>query len=115
MFVEELDRELCSVGMMMNVKKTKMMVLNGEIKEPIELRGEKIEIERTFPYLGVNIKAEQGSSCEEVAVRISKAVKVFNALYHPLWKRKQVSVATKIYRTAELEEVSKNNHWSDQV
>jgi len=34
MFVEELDRELCSVGMMMNVKKTKMMVLNGEMKEP---------------------------------------------------------------------------------
>ena len=29
MFVEELDRELCSVGMMMNVKKTKMMVLSS--------------------------------------------------------------------------------------
>src|ERR1044072_3697284 len=47
---------------------------------------------------------KQGSSCEEVAVRISKAVKVFNALYHPLWKRKQVSVVTKmaIYRAAVL-------------
>ena len=41
---------------------------------------------------------------EEVAIRISKAVKVFNALYHPLWKRKQVSVVTKmsIYRAAVL-------------
>ena len=103
-FLVELDEQLCRVGMMMNVKKTKMMVLNGEIKEPIELRGEKIEIEKTFPYLGVNIKAEQSSSCEEVAIRISKAVKVFNALYHPLWKRKQVSVVTKmsIYRAAVL-------------
>ena len=39
-FMLEMDKQLCDVGMMMNVKKTKMMVLNGEIKEPIELRGE---------------------------------------------------------------------------
>jgi hypothetical protein len=51
MFVEELDRELCSVGMMMNVKKTKMMVLNGKVKEPITLRGEKIDVEDSFPWV----------------------------------------------------------------
>ena len=44
------------------------------------------------------------SSGEEVAIRIAKAVKLFRALYHPLWKRKQVSVETKIaiYRAAVL-------------
>ena len=31
-YVVELDRQLCAVGMMMNVKKTKMMVLNGRLK-----------------------------------------------------------------------------------
>ena len=104
MFVEELDRELCSVGMMMNVKKTKMMVLNGKVKEPITLRGEKIDVEDSFPYLGVSIKTQQSSSGEEVATRIAKAIRVFKNLYHPLWKRKQVSVKTKmaIYRAAVL-------------
>jgi hypothetical protein len=101
-FMRELDRQLLDVGMMMNVKKTKMMCLNGEIKELIKIRGEKVEVENSFPYLGVSIKATQSSSCEEVAVRIAKATKVFRALYHPLWKRKQVSMETKvaIYRTA---------------
>jgi len=103
-FIKELDRQLLDVGMMMNVKKTKMMCLNGEIKELIEIRGEKVDVENSFPYLGVNIKASQSSSCEEVAVRISKATKVFRALYHPLWKRRQVSMETKvaIYQAAVL-------------
>src|SRR4051794_2633323 len=91
-FVEELDRQLRSVGMMMNVKKTKMMVLNGAVVEPIVIRGEKIDIEGNFPYLGVTIRVEQSSSGEEVAMRISKAVKVYRSLYHSLWKRKQVSL-----------------------
>jgi len=83
--------------------KTKMMVLNGIIDEPIMIRGEKIEEERSFPYLGVSMTPEP-SSGEEVAIRIAKAVKLFRALYHPLWKRKQVSVETKIaiYRAAVL-------------
>src|SRR5688572_22504648 len=54
-FLIELDTQLCQVGMMMNVKKTKMMVLNGIIDEPIMIRGEKIEEERSFPYLGVSM------------------------------------------------------------
>ena len=58
-FVEELDRQLLSVGMMMNVKKTKMMVLNGKIEKPIEIRGEKIEVEDSFPYLGVCVRAHK--------------------------------------------------------
>src|SRR5579872_7488344 len=33
-YMIELDKQLISVGMMMNVKKTKMMVLNGKIDEP---------------------------------------------------------------------------------
>jgi hypothetical protein len=99
-----LDELLCGAGMMMNVKKTKMMVLGGKIDRPIVIRGEKIEEEECFPYLGVPIRAEQSSSCEEVASRIGKAARVFGALYHPLWKRKQVSVETKmkIYRAAVL-------------
>jgi len=76
--------------MMMNVKKTKMMILNGEMKDPIEIRGEKIEEEKSFPYLGVPIAARESSSCEEVAVRVAKAVKVFRALHYSLWRRKQV-------------------------
>jgi hypothetical protein len=52
-FVLALDKQLCGVGMMMNVKKTKMMVLNGKIDEPIVIRGEKIEEEKKFQYLGL--------------------------------------------------------------
>jgi hypothetical protein len=63
----ELDEQLCGAGMMMNVKKTKMMVLSGKIDRPIVIRGEKIDVEECFPYLGVPIRAEQSSSCEEVA------------------------------------------------
>ena len=50
-FLVELDEQLCRVGMMMNVKKTKMMVLDGKIEEPIMIRGEKIEEENNFTYL----------------------------------------------------------------
>jgi hypothetical protein len=101
-FMIQLDKQLISVGMMMNVKKTKMMVVDGKIEEPLVIRGEKVDVEESFPYLGVNIRADQSSAGEEVATRIAKAVKVFRALYHPLWKRKQVSVETKmaIHRTA---------------
>ena len=65
---------------------------------------EKIDVEDSFPYLGVSIKTQQSSSGEEVAARIAKAIRVFKSLYHPLWKRKQVSVKTKmaIYRAAVL-------------
>ena len=102
-FLVELDEQLCRVGMMMNVKKTKMMVLDGKIEEPIMIRGEKIEEENNFTYLGVSMRPEPSSGAE-VAIRIAKAVKVFRALYHPLWKRRQVSVETKIgiYRAAVL-------------
>jgi len=102
-FLVELDEQLCRVGMMMNVKKTKMMVLDGKIEEPIMIRGEKIEEENNFTYLGVSMRSEPSSGAE-VAIRIAKAVKVFRALYHPLWKRRQVSVETKIgiYRAAVL-------------
>jgi reverse transcriptase-like protein len=103
-FMIELDQQLISAGMMMNVKKTKMMVMNGKIDEPIVLRGEKIEVEDKFPYLGVTVRADQNSAREEVEERIVKAVKVFRALYHPLWKRKQVSTETKVamYRAAVI-------------
>ena len=102
--LEELDRQLCRVGMMMNVKKTKMMVLNGKIDQPLVIRGEAIEVVDSFTYLGVNVRTDQSSSAEEVGIRISKAVAVFRALYHPLWKRKQVTLKTKmeIYRMAVL-------------
>src|SRR5689334_23286657 len=72
-----------------------MMVMNGKIEEPLVIRGETVGIEESFPYLGVPIRAEQSGAGEEVAARISKAVSVFRALYHSLWKRKQVSVETK--------------------
>ena len=73
------------------------MVLDGKIEEPIMIRGEKIEEENNFTYLGVSMKPEPSSGAE-VAIRIAKAVKVFRASYHPLWKRRQVSVETKIGR-----------------
>ena len=59
--------------------------------------------ENNFTYLGVSMRPEPSSGAE-VAIRIAKAVKVFRALYHPLWKRRQVSVETKIgiYRAAVL-------------
>src|SRR5688572_9085901 len=87
-FVTELDVQLCNAGMKMNVKKTKMMVLNGEMKEPIMIRGEKIEVEDSSVFGGTD-KGATHSSCDEVApAYISKAVNVFRAMYHQLWKRK---------------------------
>ena len=84
--VERLKKfvQLCNAGMKMNVKNTKMMVLNGEMKEPIMIRGEKIEVEDSFPYLGVQIRTLQHRSCEQVALRIFKAVNVLRAMYHQL-------------------------------
>jgi reverse transcriptase-like protein len=103
-YMIELDTQLIAVGMMMNVKKTKMMVMNGKIETPLVIRGETVEVEEKFSYLGVSVSKDQSTAGEEVDMRISKAVGVFRALYHRLWKRKQISVETKmaIYRAAVL-------------
>ena len=58
-FMIELDKQLISVGMMMNVKKTKMMVMDGKVEEPLVIRGEKVDLEESFPYLGVTIRADE--------------------------------------------------------
>jgi hypothetical protein len=102
--LNELDTQLLNAGMMMNVKKTKLMALNGEIKDPMVIRGERIEVEESFTYLGANIRARDALAAEEVATRISKAGKLFSGLYHQLWKWKQISISTKvdIYRGAIL-------------
>ena len=53
-------------------QETKMMTLNGEVKDELIIRGDKIDVEKSFTYLGANIKAEEAYAAEEVATRISR-------------------------------------------
>jgi hypothetical protein len=100
----ELDEELHQAGMTMNVKKTKILVLNDELKESIVVRGEPVEEERAFPYLGFLMTTDDAYPQDEITNRISKASRVFNSLHLQSWQRKEISTLTKsaIYRGAVL-------------
>jgi hypothetical protein len=70
------------------------MTLNVKMTESIIIRGEKIEEEPSFPYLGSNIVTRDNFGTEDITSRITKAVRIFKTLHHQLWKRKEISITT---------------------
>ena len=91
-------------GLTMSVEKTKALVSQGELPEPVQVEEvdgfDKVKFTRNFEYLGADVCTRQG--CEDdITRRIDKARKAFWRLASSVWDVKQLSLAVKIrvYRT----------------
>ena len=101
-FLTRLAKYAGQIGLRINVGKTKAMsVCGGNLN--LSLEGGPIKEVSSFCYLGSNISAD-GKACTDVTSRVGKAAAVFNRLYGCLWKRKEISLSTKmrVYNAAVL-------------
>ena len=82
-----------SIGLRMNVKKTKIMHV-GEQDEMVTAEGEKIAVVERFTYLGSVIRGD-GEVDDDVRVRCGKASDVFEKM-RPVWTSKKIRLGTKL-------------------
>ena len=73
----ELNERCEDYGMKINISKTKAMVIGRKPNIHIRIKGESIEQEDSFKYLGCNISSNM-NCCQEVNQRIAMAKKAFN-------------------------------------
>ena len=83
------------VGLKLNVKKTKMMVISKKAGPilPIEVNGEKFELVKSSQYLG-SLISDQYDNSIEMRRRTAIAKKAVIALT-TVWKDKAIRIATK--------------------
>ena len=96
--IEKLEDITQQWAMVISVPKTKILVVNVACDTPdpiIILRGEQIEVVKTFTYLG-SIVSSNGRVKDDVDSRINKASSAFNKLRKYLWNRREISLNTKM-------------------
>ena len=91
-----------SIGLDINIDKTKVLRMNTRVTQPIQLFGEDIAEVNEFVYLG-SLMSVDGSSDAEVKARLSKARHAFRTLRN-FWRNQNISQHTKlrIYKTNVL-------------
>ena len=94
--LSDLKRESEEMGLLLNVKKTKIMVVdeNGVTRELFKLDDDELEEVNSFVYLGSTIDLK-GDSTEEIKRRIGMA-KCTTMKMESIWKRKVVSTRVKL-------------------
>ena len=98
--VKKVAEVASRVGLNINVGKTKVMSTEesgqGSLTDAvIDVMGEAVEEVQRFKYLG-SIITPSGQPVEEVKARISAAHAVFAQLNNSLWRRREISLRTKI-------------------
>ncbi|XP_073841258.1 uncharacterized protein [Musca autumnalis] len=83
-----------SIGLKINIKKTKLMRIGISVTTPLTVNGINIEDVNTFCYLGSVISAHGGSE-DDIVARINKARAAFQAL-HKTWRSNNISRKTKL-------------------
>ena len=83
-----------SIGLKVNAKKTKLLRVNANNQQPIQIYGEDIDDVQDFTYLGSKMTAD-GNVEIEVKVRIRKARHAFSLL-RQTWKSRKLSTKTKL-------------------
>ncbi|XP_048759391.2 uncharacterized protein LOC125668988 [Ostrea edulis] len=81
-------------GLNINIAKTKVMVVNQKITDPITTNNHPIVIVEDFTYLGSVISNDNGAKTD-IQSRISKARTAFHRL-QPIWKSQNFSINTKL-------------------
>ena len=108
---ESVEAEFVKVasewGLTVSTEKTKGMVIGEGLNEsdvrPVQVEGGSVDIVQDFTYLGANISRD-GEITSEVTRRIARAVRAFGCLRVPVFKNKDLSLATKraVYRAVVL-------------
>lgn len=90
----KLHRTSTSLGLNINLKKTKIMRINARNKNSVQVNGEPLEDVDTFTYLG-SIITTSGGTDEDITSRINKARHVF-AILKPVWTSSYMTTRTKL-------------------
>ena len=94
-------------GLTVSTEKTKGMVVGEGLNEsdvrPVQVEGGSVDVVQDFTYLGANISRD-GEITSEVTRRIARAARAFGCLRVPVFKNKDLSLATKraVYRAVVL-------------
>ena len=105
-----------SLGLTVNIIKTKFMVVGHDIGEedtqPIRLEGGEIEHVRNFPYLGSSIAAN-GRIDDEIDRRIANTSTAFGILRQAVFKDANLSITTKtlVYQACVLSVLLYGGEW----
>jgi len=83
-----------TIGLRVNAKKTQVLRLTLNNREPISIEGRPLENVEEFPYLGSKVTAS-GDCDREIDTRISQANQAFAGL-RPVWRSTIISIRTKI-------------------
>ena len=95
------------MGLTVSTEKTKGMVVGEGLNEsdvrPVQVEGGSVDVVQDFTYLGANISRD-GEITNEVTRRIARAARAFGCLRVPVFKNKDLSLATKraVYRAVVL-------------
>ena len=91
--------EASQIGLKINEKKTKLMVINGKSQQTVKLNERNIDQVDDFCYLGSTLSSD-GDIMTEIKIRIGKAASAFNNLNN-IWKSRKISRTTKmkLYRS----------------
>ena len=92
--VSGLYRSGAQNGLNISIKKTKAMTV-GAVPCPIKIADSILDNVDRFTYLGSEVDSEGGVT-REVTRRIGMALAGFNLLMRPLWKRREITIATKM-------------------
>ena len=83
-----------SIGLNLNISKTKLIKTDTRATQPINVNLEDIEEVDRFTYLG-SVVAPGGGTAEDVRARISKARGSF-AMLNKIWRTQKLRLKTKI-------------------
>lgn len=79
--IQHLQSESASVGLEMNLQKTKLMT--NSLKSPIKIRNENLEYVDTYIYLGKQVSFHRNNNLEEITRRI-------NMTWQKYWAHKEI-------------------------
>ena len=97
----------CEWALTVSTEKTKGMVVGEGLNEsdvrPVQVEGGSVDVVHDFTCLGANISRD-GEITSEVTRRIARAARAFGCFRVPVFKNKDLSLATKrtMYRAVVL-------------
>ena len=92
--VTNLSIKSKTAGLKINSEKTKLLRLNANSKENVQIDEHDIEDVESFVYLGAHI-SKSGGTVEDIKARLGKARAAYNKL-DKIWKNSQFTYKTKV-------------------
>jgi hypothetical protein len=87
--LRDLEDEAKLVGLKVNSGKTKLMKINTNVQNQLQVNGDDIGAVEEFTYLG-SLVTRDGRVSEDVGARIRKVTAGFIQLY-PMWRAREIT------------------------